>query len=226
MKKPLYKQPWLLALLFLGLLVGGIFFSTKIAVNSVLRSLQVTPTEIITETTSPPAEDSGKDEANDLIITPPPIENQFETGTQQEAIEALKTYLNSLYYSKDSLKDCLISDGYDYDDITYAFTQSDIDWKEQAAIMTGELSVHAFFSPAQMIRELVKRGFTQEEAEFGLVNSSVDWYEIAYYYAMEEINNPALRYNNKDELIWALEAAGFTFEQALSGVEKTDAWPD
>ena len=163
-KKPIYKRPWfvvvavLVGLGVIGNLIGG----------SPSEAPESSPSA--TESTAQPAET----DADEPAVAEPEPEPSVEpaepalTMGQKQAVGKGEDYLSFAAFSRKSLIDQLVFEGFSEADATFAVDYIAPDWDEQAAKKAQDYIDMSSFSRQGLIDQLVFEGFTQAEAEYGV----------------------------------------------------------
>lgn len=89
------------------------------------------------------------------------------TTGQRNALNAAKTYLDTMAFSHSGLIEQLQYEGYSVEDATYAADNCGADWNEQAAKSAQTYLDTMSFSRDGLIEQLVYEGFSAEQAEYG-----------------------------------------------------------
>lgn len=107
--------------------------------------------------------------SSEPIVTPSPTPDPADSWTmeQQQAVAKAESYLEFTAFSKVSLTDQLVYEGFPADVAAFAVDQLDIDWNEQAALKAQSYLEFTSFSRQGLIDQLLYEGFTQAEAEYG-----------------------------------------------------------
>ncbi len=87
---------------------------------------------------------------------------------QKNAVRQGRNYLEFISFSRQSLIDQLVFEGFSEEDATFAVDEIAPDWNEQAARKAGEYLDFTAFSRQGLIDQLVYEGFTYEQAEYGV----------------------------------------------------------
>lgn len=165
------------------------------------------------------------------LVTPTPaISEKMEL-----AVIKVRDYIDEPgnFYSYPGLVDELTWDGFTEEEISYALEVRNIDWMKQAVRvaenLTAKGSGHSYSNPEHLIRVMEQRGFTPEQARYGVENANIDWDYQAYRYAWRCIEKE-LRDDNhygREDYIRLLEERGVRHENAVSAVDKImqeDRW--
>ncbi len=137
------------------------------------------PTPTVTVTTSA-SEEHGGTRSPDLTTPHPTTTHETTAQTEDFARERARELLNNEIYSALGLELDLIGEGFSRKDARRAVDSLDVDWREQAALAVGELSMFTMNSRVGMMNDLQAGGFTREEAQYGVDNVYVDYYEKAH----------------------------------------------
>lgn len=90
------------------------------------------------------------------------------TIEQKNALEAARTYIGTMPFSKSELTEQLKHDGYNGEAITYAVENCNADWNKQAEdAAKAYISIMAF-SRQELINQLKHDGYTDEQAQCGV----------------------------------------------------------
>jgi SOS response regulatory protein OraA/RecX len=100
--------------------------------------------------------------------TPPASQAPALTLSQDNAVRKAIAYLDYSAFSKKSLIDQLVYEGYSKADASFAVDYIEVDWLEQAALKAQSYLDYSPFSRQGLIDQLVYEGFTQEEAVYGV----------------------------------------------------------
>jgi hypothetical protein len=100
--------------------------------------------------------------------TPPASLAPALTLSQDNAVRKAIAYLDYSAFSKKSLIDQLVYEGYSKADASFAVDYIEVDWLEQAALKAQSYLDYSPFSRQGLIDQLVYEGFTQEEAVYGV----------------------------------------------------------
>ena len=124
-----------------------------------------TPTAIATEDPTTAPTDTPTQSA---LPTPPPSQAPSLTVSQDNAVRKGLAYLDYSAFSRKSLIDQLVYEGYSKADATFAVDYIDVDWMEQAALKAQSYLDYSPFSRQGLIDQLIYEGFTQKEAVYGV----------------------------------------------------------
>lgn len=138
------------------------------------------------------------------------------TISQQNALDAAKSYLAYTAFSYEGLIDQLEYEQFSTEDATYAADNCGADWNEQALLSAQSYLEYTAFSYSGLIDQLEFEEFTTEQATYAADNCGADWNEQAAKSAESYLNYSSF---SRDGLIDQLEFEGFTHEQAVYGVE-------
>jgi Host cell surface-exposed lipoprotein len=134
--------------------------------TSVASNETVTVTE--TETTPDPVEEE-QDIINEAIEeTPVAPSTPSETSGQENARESAESYLRSSAFSRKSLINQLLYEGFSRADATYAVDNVVVNWNEQAALSAEAYLRSSSFSRSSLMEQLLYEGFTQAQAGYGV----------------------------------------------------------
>lgn len=175
------------------------------------------PTPTVTVTTSA-SEEHGGTRSPDPTTPNPTTTHETTTQTEDFARERARELLNNEIYSALGLELDLIGEGFSRGEARRAVDSLDVDWREQAALAVGELSMFTMNSRIGMMNDLKAGGFTQEEAEYGVDNVYVDYYEKAHAMAhFLSYNMDHVLYEDIRQLL--IDEHGFLPEEADWAIE-------
>jgi len=149
----------------------------KIAVGFVAFSFLISPFTGSTSNTSSTGTPSPSEAVSEQPIatpeptpepTPPASQAPALTLSQDNAVRKGMAYLDYSAFSRKSLIDQLVFEGYSKADATFAVDYIDADWMEQAALKAQSYLDTSPFSRQGLIDQLVFEGFTQEQAVYGV----------------------------------------------------------
>jgi type IV secretory pathway VirB10-like protein len=138
-----------------------------------------TETTTITTTPVPPAEPSptptpeATPAASPTPEPEPPAEPEMTVG-QENAYGSAMSYLSMGGFSRTGLIDQLIYEGFSAEDAEFAVSKIEqeggVDWMEQAAKSAASYQEFASMSRQELKDQLLYEGFTEEQAEHGVVS--------------------------------------------------------
>lgn len=141
----------------LGILAMSIGIAQGVSLNNAFDDPAGNDT-VVTAPEVPGAEDRGSQDQ--------PAETQMTTS-QEQAVRAAESYIDTMPFSKRGLIDQLVYDQHSEADATFAVNHIDVDWNEQAVkAAQGYLDIMPF-SQGDLVDQLKHDGFTQAQAEHG-----------------------------------------------------------
>ena len=138
------------------------------------------------------------------------------TAGQSRAQRTAENYLSSAAFSLARLREQLIFDGFSADDVEYALSQCDADWREQALCCAYSYLSLAPFSLSGLRAQLLFERFTEEECAYALDACQADWDAQALRAAKKYLSSPGAAFTQKS-LVLRLRSDGFTDAQAKYG---------
>jgi hypothetical protein len=147
----------------------------KFAVGFVVFSFLISPftgTESTSSTASTPKPSPAQEVSQPPDVTSPPTPPASQgpalTLSQDNAVRKGMAYLDFAAFSRQSLIDQLVFEGYSKADASFAVDYIDADWMEQAALKAQSYLDTSPFSRQGLIDQLLFEGFTQEQAVYGV----------------------------------------------------------
>jgi hypothetical protein len=109
-----------------------------------------------------------KAEAPKADPAPAPAPAPAETAGQENARESAESYLGFTAFSRQSLIEQLVFEGYSTKDATYAVDAVSPDWNEQAAKSARSYLDMTSFSRSGLVEQLRFEGYTEQQAVYGV----------------------------------------------------------